>query len=516
MEMDDNAAADPADIPINIVPNHSNDPDVIDPLEEYYPTKEYARTALKRERYAKRTNGDELFHPDNPRYATFTVEINGQEHIVEYVPVREDKSPILMHDDKNNFIYPFDLTANEPIFQVDSDRNEIYFKEGEKEMCPYTKEGIPIYAKLNTRDEYVPTEQDIPYYAEDIYGNQHYPKTAEEHEYYIWIGSIYAKNAEKKEIYPKVKDGNDKPTFTNTGVQYAKDDDGNEYYPEMADGSEKMHGRFAYEIGNVLKYPLNKNKLPEYPKDPATEDEVYYIDPKTSLLVIGRDGNGDQVYANRKNGDQYYPGFGIYAVTKEDLPLYAFSGKGEIIFRKTVEGNEYYLVDETDDGIFLHGQKLLPRYAKDINNNEIYPILTITSDLGTYSSTEVTIGGKYAVWNNKPYYPMDAYDNEYIIHKKDSNKNLDEKVSFPNSYPITNDKFVIVPNVNNNPYILTNGVSHLTNKNIIGKLYRDTLQYHDFITDVIALRNSRGSKNVQMFTCRINNTGNKKQTIPSG
>lgn len=215
MEMDDNAAADPADIPINIVPNHSNDPDVIDPLEEYYPTKEYARTALKRERYAKRTNGDELFHPDNPRYATFTVEINGQEHIVEYVPVREDKSPILMHDDKNNFIYPFDLTANEPIFQVDSDKNEIYFKEGEKEMCPYTKEGIPIYAKLNTRDEYVPTDQDIPYYAEDIYGNQHYPKTAEEHEYYIWIGNeqkpakkvgdipFYAKTKDGDEFYPK-------------------------------------------------------------------------------------------------------------------------------------------------------------------------------------------------------------------------------------------------------------------------------------------------------------------------
>lgn len=362
-----------------------------------------------------------------------------------------------------------------------------------------TKDGNQYYLIVHKRPILVTRDNEY-IYAQDKYGNEIYPEKDDEQIFIITSkGPIYAKNAEKKEMYPKDKDGNDKPIFTSTGVQYAKDDDGNEYYPEMADGSEKLYGQFAYEIGNVLKYPLNKNKLPQYPKDPATEDEVYYIDPKTNLLIIGKDGNGDQVYAKRKNGDQYYPRFGKYAVRHDGLPLYAVSGEGEIIFPTDMEGNEYYLVDETDDDIFLHGQNLLPRYAKDINNNEIYPIHTSISDLGTFSPMEVTFGGKYAVWNNKPYYPMDAYDNEYIIHKKDSNKNLDEKASFPNSYPITNDKFVIVPNVKNNPYILTNGVPPLTNKNIIGKLYRDTLQYHDFITDVIAHRNSRGSKKMYRF-----------------
>lgn len=199
---------DPLSIPADIVPSHSNDPDIVDPLEEYYPSRIHALTVLKRERYAKAANGDEMYNPHDERYATYTLDVDGIDHIVEYVPLRHDKSPRFLRDDKNNIIYPFDLTSEQPFFEVDSEQNEKYLKEGTKEICPL-KNGIPVYAKLHTKDEYVPTNQNVPYYASDKDGNQHYPLTSEGHQYYIWIKNeqIPAKTVDNYPFYAETKDG---------------------------------------------------------------------------------------------------------------------------------------------------------------------------------------------------------------------------------------------------------------------------------------------------------------------
>lgn len=207
-------------IPIDIVPNHSDNPGLNELLEEYYPTKTYAQTQLKRERYAKATNGDEIYHPDEARYATYIVNVDGIEHKVEYVPLKHDRTPIFLLDEKDNFIYPFDLTSEQPLFQTDSDGNETYFRKGSNEICPKSKQGIPLYAKLHTNDEYVPTNQGIPYYAIDNEGNEHYPRNAEQHQYYIWI---------KNEQVPAKKVG-DIPF-------YAQTKDGDEYYPRRIVGA---------------------------------------------------------------------------------------------------------------------------------------------------------------------------------------------------------------------------------------------------------------------------------------
>lgn len=355
------------------------------------------------------------------------------------------------------------------------------------------RNGDEYYLNNNDNELLLVMRDDEPIYAEDRHGNQIYPEVNGEQ---LFIetskGPIYAKNALKQEIYPKDKYKNDKPIFTQSDVLYTKDKDGNEFYPKLADGTEMLYERFAYTGTGAIKYPIDKNKRPQYDIDPITDDEKYHIDPKTGMLVIGKDGDGNQVYAKKGNGDEFYPAKGIHAETKDGLPVYAISNEGEIIFPTDVEGNEEYLRDNKDFDIIYSAKELLPRYAKDKNGNEIYPIQEIISDSGT--SMEVIIRKKYAIWNNRPYYPLDAYGNEYIIHKKDANGNLNEKESFPLSYPITNDKWVIVPNVNKKPHILKNGIPPLTHKNVIGKLFRDRLGYHDFITNVLSIRNSRSTK----------------------
>lgn len=183
-----------------------------DPQEEFYPSNEYARTPLKHEKYAKAVNGDELLNESKGRYATFVSDVD--EHIVEYVPKLENGSFHFLRDERQYIIYPFDLTTKQPIFDQDNEGNEIYFKDGSKEMCPFDDQGRPIYAKLNSKDEYVPKDQDVPYYAIDWEGNEHYPKNADGHEYYFWINNMQIIAKKVGDLY-----------------FYAKKNNGDEYYP---------------------------------------------------------------------------------------------------------------------------------------------------------------------------------------------------------------------------------------------------------------------------------------------
>lgn len=355
------------------------------------------------------------------------------------------------------------------------------------------RKGNEYYIKTKDHKVIFTIRDNEPIYAKDKHGNEIYP---EENGVQVFIktskGPIYAKNALKQEIYPKDKQKNDKPILTQSGVQYAKDKDGNELYPKLADGNEILYDRFAYTATGVMKYPLYKDKRPQYEKDSLTKDEIYHINPNTGTLVIGKDKDGNEVYAKKANGDEFYPAMGIHAKTKDGFPIYAVSDNGEIIFPKDVEGNEYYLKDKNDYDIIYSAKKLLPRYAKDKYGTEIYPVQEMISDFGSYM--EVIIREKYALRNNEPYYPLDAYGNEYIIHKKDAKGNFDEEASFPISYPITNDKLAIIPKVKNKPYILKNGVPYLTSKNIMGLLFRDRLGFHDFITHIYSIRDSRSTK----------------------
>lgn len=350
------------------------------------------------------------------------------------------------------------------------DGDEYYLKTDKNKTVFIIRGGEPAYAKDKHKNDIYPEEG----------GEQVFIETSK--------GPVYARNAAKREIYPKDKNKNDKPIFTKFGVQYVKDNDGNEYYPKNADGSEQKHGRYALNYNGLMKYPLDKHKRPHYPIDPNTGNEMYHFDQIHKKLIIGKDSYGNQVYAKDSNGNEFYPGKGMYAKTHDGFPIYAVTATKDVIFPKDSEGNESYLKDERDNDIYKSAGLDLPRYARDRKSNEIYPIHEVLSVYGTYQ--EICLG-VYAKRKNNSYYPLDAYGNEYIIRLTKRTGEFDEKASLPVSYPITNDNWVIVPMVDNKPYILNFQAPHLTEKNLIGNLFRDRWGYSDFLSDVISIRTSR-------------------------
>ncbi|GBN05077.1 hypothetical protein AVEN_117945-1 [Araneus ventricosus] len=95
--------------------------------------------------------------------------------------------------------------------------------------------------------------------------------------------------------------------------------------------------------------------------------------------------------------------------------------------------------------------------------------------------------------NNRPFYPLDEFGNEYIVEIYEEDQ-VNEKYSFPDSYRITNDDWVIVPNIKYKPYISTTLVARVERKNIIGKLFRQRLGFSDYYTNILSVRKSRSTK----------------------
>ncbi|GBN05079.1 hypothetical protein AVEN_117947-1 [Araneus ventricosus] len=92
----------PEHIPVDIVPGHSNDLAVDKPVEKYYPSKEYARTILGRERHAKAVNGDQTYNPNDKRYATPSLDVKGVQQKVEYVAKRQNGTLDFLKEDRQN------------------------------------------------------------------------------------------------------------------------------------------------------------------------------------------------------------------------------------------------------------------------------------------------------------------------------------------------------------------------------------------------------------------------------
>lgn len=106
------------------------------------------------------------------------------------------------------------------------------------------------------------------------------------------------------------------------------------------------------------------------------------------------------------------------------------------------------------------------RYAKS-NEKEIYPIKTSKNN----QFTEMIVNNLYAKQNNNQdfYYPKDSKNNEYANSVGD----------LLNSYPVTSDGFIIIPNRENKPITKLND-SDLS-KQIKCLLYRPEFKRYDFL-----------------------------------
>lgn len=350
-------------------------------------------------------------------------------------------------------------------YETDANGDEIYRKNSEGDEY-YVTTPVPqdIFAK--TRDGRLK-------YAVDHSGNEIYPKhPLVKNEFMITFApyKAYAKDASGRERYPKTLLGDENFLLDDTYKPiYARNENLESYYPKNKEGDEFMAAdTFIQNEDGTIVYPLNKFGLPIYEKKDNVE--LYHVDEK-GLLSIGKDITGNQVYAKNELGDEYYPPNNQFAYTLDNVPIYAKNSLGEVIYPKTAEGDEYYISNVKTNSVLLAN-----RYAKDKEGNEIYP-------------EGLIIGRKYARNNlDEVEYPLDVYGNEWTL--RPSTLPLDESVIFPNGYPITNDGWVIVPKINNEPYLSNTMHPQVQDENVVGLLFRNA-EVYDYLTNV---RSSRKSK----------------------
>ncbi|GFT26042.1 uncharacterized protein NPIL_17091 [Nephila pilipes] len=369
--------------------------------------------------------------------------------------------------------YPTDLAGNQTYFK-NQNGDEYYINTTETDELFAFRDGKYFYAKDKNKNELYPTVDNR--------------QEALNH---------YAKDASGKEKYPKDKDGNELPLIQSYIGQnkwmYAKDEKGNAFYPKNAIGVEVKYGDYIMNADNSIKYPLDINGEPSYEVDVTTNDEMYFL-TKDGKISWGVDAGGNQRYAKKENGDEYYPPNGEIAYLKIGLPQYAHRTDGEAIFPIDAEGNEYYLVNDTDGGsnVIHAAGVLLHRYAQTRFKEDIYPIQVTDQVSGSFK--EIILHNKYAKTLSKhPKYPLDEYGNEYILEIPPQTA-MDEKKYFPMGYPITNDNWVIVPLVDGKEYISDQISPKVQKSNVIGKLYRDGKGWQDFVTNVKSQRLSRANR----------------------
>ncbi|GFY61754.1 uncharacterized protein TNIN_226601 [Trichonephila inaurata madagascariensis] len=134
---------------------------------------------------------------------------------------------------------------------------------------------------------------------------------------------------------------------------------------------------------------------------------------------------------------------------------------------------------------------VLDRYAKTNTGEEIYPIQLANQAPTRYREV---ILNEYAKTNlQEAKYPLDEYGNEYT---PDISIDIagNEKDYFPQGYPITNDNWVIVPEVNGKIFISDQLLPKVQENNIINKLHREFKNDPDYITNVKSTRQSRAAR----------------------
>ncbi|GBN47547.1 hypothetical protein AVEN_122689-1 [Araneus ventricosus] len=270
---------------------------------------------------------------------------------------------------------------------------------------------------------------------------------------------------------------------------------------------------------DLVESDENEDEFDEYEDD--YEDESDEFEEITEQLVYNNhlDGNGERTYPINNEGGEYYLKYDFedvilktnigfrYARNKdfdEFYPkdaenndkfielIYAYTFEGKPIFPKTKDGDEFYVHIENGTSIITLNNGHLRDYAKRKNGDEIYPKNFLVR---TQVFRELILDNRYAkLSNGQTYYPLNEYGNEYTIEFNNDNLPIDENYYFPNSYAITNDEYIIVPNIEYFAYFLENGSPKVTDKNILGTLCIENRCYFDFLTNVKATRKSRSSR----------------------
>ncbi|GFS79034.1 uncharacterized protein TNCV_4342541 [Trichonephila clavipes] len=179
--LEDNPAVNPV-----IVDNYMEPAD--GEKEEFYPNKTYACKRLDHEKYAVDYVENEMLNPIANTYASYPLEKDGVTHKIQFAPRNADGSFNFIKDKDDMIIYPFDLTANLPIFPQNEEGEDVYFTINNIDHYPRDTKGKPIYVKHQERFEVPPFNEvngPLYFYAKDADGNECYAKDENKDEYYI-------------------------------------------------------------------------------------------------------------------------------------------------------------------------------------------------------------------------------------------------------------------------------------------------------------------------------------------
>lgn len=339
-------------------------------------------------------------------------------------------------------IYAFDFTKKREILAKYENNDEFYCKRDDNEIYPiFLDTGFQRFAVVGGSQ----------IYAVDKYGNEKYAlnryrkeKLAKKN-----INSIdilyYAKNANKDQFYPK-------------------DDLRNEWI-------HKEKGNYLVAITHDSKpiAPILNNGKVKYSKE--NNKEVLY--QYQNQPFFGTDVSGNEIYPVDENDNQYYPIYNsvlMIAKNSDGKYQYALSHLQKIIYPRDQLNNEHYLEDFVGNKNECALEKQSDYFERYITSDE-YPI----KENAKGQITEILINNKLL---NK--YPLDSNKNEFTTESGCILENL--------GYPITNDNFIILPNVNNKPITLPNDQYLL--KHVKYLLYRPFFNTYDFLTDVQSKRKS--------------------------
>lgn len=293
----------------------------------------------------------------------------------------------------------------------------------------------------------------------------------------------YSQDSDNNESY--VKDSSNNDLIQDN--RYAKDKHGQMYYPTDKDGNEfkDVHLGFIKREG-VIILPINSQGKPIYDVDSSTGNQIYSQDDGKYIIGYGRDGH--QYYAKKANNDEYYPPDNTFAKKLDGCTYYAATANSETVFPKDKDNNEIYM-----GHVDFDNQHTIPtRYARDKNQNEYYP-KTITADS---FEADIILNNMYAnkTGSNK-FYPKDAFNNEFYLPEKSSRNSqisIDDRLL--QRYAVTNDKKIILPEVDNKAHVSTKAgfVGIVELKDVLGRLVREKRKLADFLTSKVEV-NAPGS-----------------------
>lgn len=290
------------------------------------------------------------------------------------------------------------------------------------------------------------------------------------------VGNTYSRDVDGNEVYST--ENNVEVVVQN---RYAMDKDNIPFYPRDENQNEFMDPELGLiERNGEYIYPKSADGKPQYRDDPNDQGLIKkkLYEKINDKWIIATDFNGDQCYATDANGNEYYPEDNTAAKKANGTIFYARTAKRDVIFPRNSNNDEFYLTfidpsePDTNPG----------RYARKSNNiDEIYPQRLVTDNL----VSDYIINNEYARHNGVKYYPKDGYNNEFYINLPSNTGAAPPTDLVLNTYAVTNDGKVILPDIGGVHYIAPNIQPTVKETDILGKLVREgNVVSRDYLTKV--------------------------------